>query len=316
MAVTEEFRQDVLEVLDEFTAQLENQSGTNATPIMPIEDVDKTVSMPAVKFDVDPRTNSRAVPQGYYQIPVSDFYALIDALAHEVSVATDDLVTLKANTEAAAQTAVDSATACDDVTTASENVNVTLVGMTVTVTDRTGTSRSQNLGFEIFRTYKTRALMKADAANVPEGKFVMIGNTDDPTDPDNATLWSRTSAEPTDTEHAFMFLSDLDQASSAAWADWLENMKPTITAATQNAVDAAANANAKAALAQTAASDADNARIAIEQNEQARQQHEAARQQAETKLLIYIELSKCFCNFSVVCGDFVRSFVVISFGRL
>ena len=56
MAVTEEFKQDVLEVLDEYTAQLENQSGQNATPVMPAEDADKTVSMPAVKFDVDPRT--------------------------------------------------------------------------------------------------------------------------------------------------------------------------------------------------------------------------------------------------------------------
>ena len=35
MAVTEEFKQDVLEVLDEYTAQLENQSGQNATPVMP-----------------------------------------------------------------------------------------------------------------------------------------------------------------------------------------------------------------------------------------------------------------------------------------
>jgi hypothetical protein len=283
MAVTEEFRQDVLEVLDGVTAQLENQSGTNATPIMPIEDVDKTVSMPAVKFDVDPRTNSRAVPQGYYQIPVSDFYALIDALAREVSVATDDLVTLKANTEAAAQTAVDSATACDEVTTASENVNVTLVGMTVTVTDRTGTSRSQNIGFEIFRTYKTRALMKADAANVPEGKFVMIGNTDDPTDPDNATLWSRTSAEASDPDNAFMFLSDLDQASSAAWADWLENMKPAIQQATADANTAAAAANAGATAANNAATAADNSRIAIEANEQTRQTAEQARVDAETQ---------------------------------
>ena len=34
------------------------------------------------------------------------------------------------------------------------------------------------------------------------------------------------------------------------------------------------------------------------------------------KLLIIIELCKPFYNFSVVCGDFVRSFVAILFGRL
>lgn len=283
MAVTDEFKQDVLEVLDEYTAQLENQSGPNATPIMPISDVDKTVSMPAVKFDSDPRVNSRATPQGYYQIPVSDFYALIDALAQEVSIATDDLVELKAATDQARQDTIAATEDAETATSGAENVDASLVGMTVTVTDRTGVSTSVNIGFEIFRTYKTKAAMRADAANVPEGRFVMIGNTDDPTDPDNATLWSRTAALPADTEHTFSLLSDLDQASSAAWADWLNNMKPAIEAATNAANTAASNANQKASLANTAATNADNSRLAIEANEQTRQQNEQARVSAETQ---------------------------------
>ena len=34
------------------------------------------------------------------------------------------------------------------------------------------------------------------------------------------------------------------------------------------------------------------------------------------KRLIIIELYKSFDDFSVVCGDFIRSFVIVLFGRL
>ena len=112
--------------------------------------------------------------------------------------------------------------------TAAGNVNAELNGMTVTITDREGEERSVNIGFEIYATYASKAAMNADAANVPEGKFVMIATTD-PTSADNATLWSRNSS-PAGSTTPFSFLSDLDQASSAAWADWLDNMKPTIEA--------------------------------------------------------------------------------------
>ncbi|WP_298980188.1 hypothetical protein [uncultured Parabacteroides sp.] len=44
--------------------------------------------------------------------------------------------------------------------------------------------------FNIFRTYRSIALMEADAANVPEGKFVLI-NTNDVEKPDNAKLYVR-----------------------------------------------------------------------------------------------------------------------------
>jgi hypothetical protein len=100
--------------------------------------------------------------------------------------------------------------------------------MTVSVTNRNGVTTSVNIGFEITEdhVYPTKSAMLADAANVQVGKFCMIA-TIDPTSPDNAQLWSRNSS-PATSDHPFTFLSDLDQASSSAWADWLNSMKPQI----------------------------------------------------------------------------------------
>lgn len=131
------------------------------------------------------------------------------------------------NAASAANTAagrVDSAiTAAEAATEGAENVNAQLSGMTVTITNREGTENSVNIGFEIYNTYPSVVAMNADAANVPTGKFVMIATTD-PTSADNAKLYGKNS------QGGFTFLSDLDQASSAAWADWLNNMKPQIEA--------------------------------------------------------------------------------------
>ena len=115
--------------------------------------------------------------------------------------------------------------AAQTATTGAERVNAQLDGMTVTITNRQGVSKSTNIGFEVYRTYSSVAAMNADAANVPQGKFVIIATTD-ATDPDNAKLYAKNS------QGGFTFLSDLDQASSAAWADWLDNMKPQIESAT------------------------------------------------------------------------------------
>lgn len=115
------------------------------------------------------------------------------------------------------------------------NVDAGLAGMTVTITDRNGVSRSVNIGFEITQdhVYSSIAAMNADAANVLPGQFCMIATTD-PTSTDNAQLWTRNSSSAT-SAHPFTFLSDLDQASSAAWADWMENYKPVIIADHQTA---------------------------------------------------------------------------------
>ena len=63
-------------------------------------------------------------------------------------------------------------------------------------------------GFEIYKTYRSVAAMNADAANVPDGKFVIIetGNTNDP---DNSKLYVRT----VDGEAPFEFVTDLSGAS-------------------------------------------------------------------------------------------------------
>ena len=230
MAVTEEFRNDVIEVLDSLTNALENQSGQNATPIMPEDEIDETVSMPAVKFSDNPLVNSRATPVGYRQVPVATFFNRIDALAQHVDDAASGVEELKQETAAARDGANQAAERADQATTAATNVNADLNGMTVTITNRQGVSTSANIGFEILQehVYPSIAAMNADAANVRAGQFCMIATTD-PTSPDNAQLWSRNSSEAT-SEKPFTFLSDLDQASSAAFADWLNNYKPVIEA--------------------------------------------------------------------------------------
>jgi len=124
----------------------------------------------------------------------------------------------------AARNADEKAQAADVATAGASRVNAQLFNMTVTITDRNGIPQSVNIGFEIYRTYQSVAAMNADAQNVPQGKFVIIATTD-PTSAENARLYCKNS------EGTFTFLSDLDQAASAAWADWLENMKPQIEAA-------------------------------------------------------------------------------------
>ena len=137
--------------------------------------------------------------------------------------------------QAATQAAQQATSDAQSATAGAERVNATLVGMTVTVTNRNGVSTQVNIGFEITpdHVYPSIAAMEADAANVLPGKFCMIATTDK-TSEDNAQLWSRNSSAAT-SEHPFTFLSDLDQASSAAFADWLNNYKPVIEADHQTA---------------------------------------------------------------------------------
>lgn len=156
------------------------------------------------------------------------------AVSDHTTAANDHTTAISDHTIAAA----DHTTASNDHTQAvtdhanvagAENVNAQLAGMTVTITDRQGVSTSVNIGFEIApeHVYASKAAMIADAANVLAGKFCMIATTD-PTATDNATLWSRNSQPASAGAQAFTFLSDLDQASSSAWADWMNNYKPVI----------------------------------------------------------------------------------------
>ena len=59
-------------------------------------------------------------------------------------------------------------------------------------------------GFSIYKTYETIVLMNADAANVPDGRFVLISN-DNVDDPDNAKLYVKDSG-------VFRFLVDMSGA--------------------------------------------------------------------------------------------------------
>lgn len=317
--VDKEFERQVVEVLQKYANALENESGTprGASLITTSAGLTNSISLPGVLYDSNPLTNEDAKAQAYVQIPWSVLADVLDrmntaAAAAETAVTGAETVNAELDEETAVltitdrdgvETSVDTAAAAkeakeewDDVykgqintatadaeaaTAAAERVNAQLSGMTVSVTNRNGQTTSVNIGFEIApeHVYASRTAMVADAANVLAGQFCMIA-TVDATDPDNATLWSRNSQLPT-AETTYTFLSDLDQASSAAWADWLENQKPLIEQATADANAAASAANTAASAANTAATNANTSRVAIEANEQTRQSNEQTRQTNE-----------------------------------
>lgn len=136
-----------------------------------------------------------------------------------------DLDTIKSQTTQAKDAALQAATEA-------ENVDADVNGTTVIITNRNGVQKTVNVGFAIDEdhVYESKNDMLDDAANVESGQFCIIATTTEPTDPDNATLWIRNS-RPSTAAEPYTFLSDLDQASAEAWADWLNNMKPQIEAA-------------------------------------------------------------------------------------
>ena len=202
--------------LAQYTRALESEGEVKGVTIITNPDsIRNTLTLPGVNYDTNPISNPNARASEYVQIP----YSVLSDTLDDMNAAVEWMNTYKPQVIQATDEA--------------DNVNAELVGMTVIVTDRQGTAHSTNIGFEVYRTYPSVSAMNADAANVPEGKFVMIA-TSDPTDPDNAKLYGKNS------QGGFTFLSDLDQASSAAWADWLDNMKPQIEDAT-DAANAAAD---------------------------------------------------------------------------
>lgn len=208
-------RQDVIDIITEYEAQYGSALGDGTVrELTPAELTDenlRVLTIPGMK----PST------QEWVQTNMANMMVPINN-------AVSDLTTLKAETIEAKNNANSAAASVNVAVTHAENVNATLVGATVTITDRTGTSRSVNIGFYIDpdHVYPSYNAMLADAGNVAAGQFCMIATTD-PTSTENAQLWSRNSSAAT-SEHPYTFLSDLDQASSAAWADWMENYKPTI----------------------------------------------------------------------------------------
>ena len=266
-----------LEGAEEYGAPLEDW--TKVPVISDESSIDDTMSVPGVQYSANPTITNNAKPQNFVQLHLATLFRKINNMLGTVTEALSDLGLIKTETIAAKDAANAATQAASQATAEAENVNAEITGMTVTITNRQGVSRSVDIGFDIYNVYGSVAAMNADAANVPKGKFVMIA-TEDPTSPENARLYGRNSNSASSAE-PFTFLSDLDQASSSAWADWMENQKPTIERATLNANNAAALATNKAGVAQTAADNADASRQAIESNEETRQAQERSREAAE-----------------------------------
>ena len=238
MAYTEQEKDKWVEIAQDTGVSIES-----GVPTLKLSELDNSVSIPGVKFtyiEYDSSGNATGFgkPETFAQMPLGT-----------IGIKTEAAQNAANNANAAA-------TRANAASDGAETVNATLVGMTVTVTDRSGQSTSVNIGFEITpdHVYSSRAEMMADAANVDAGKFCMIATTD-PTSTDNATLWSR-NTEPATSETPFTFLSDLDQAATHVWDDWNQNLRQSIVNATNDAIAAATNANSKAALADAAATNA------------------------------------------------------------
>jgi len=246
MAYTDQEKQKWVEIAQDTGSSIER-----GAPVLTLGELDTTVSIPGVKFssisyDEEGNVTGFGTPEKYAQLPLGTL-AIKTRSAQDAADAANTAADAANTAAARANTASDGA----------EKVDAEIEGMTVTITDRNGNSSSVNIGFEIYKTYESVAAMKADAKNVPSGKFVMIA-TADPTSTENAQLWAR-NAEPATSANPFTFLSDLDQAATHAWDDWNTNLRQGVVDATNSANTAATNANNKASAANTAATNANTA---------------------------------------------------------
>lgn len=304
MAVTEEFIEQVSEALDQLGYSVEQEEDV----ISDVSQIDDDVTLPGIRVQGGAMTGyvsmKLAVLKQYLDNTVQTIQQTWDAWFSDVlptgvrsiwntwfgtsdqegvrktwgdwfTARSTEWGSLKVDAQAATTRANSAASSAEGATAGAENVNAGIQGFTVTITDRNGVSRSVDIGFDIYRTYPSVAAMNADAANVPQGKFVIIATTDK-TSEDNAKMYVKNS------QGSFSFLCDLDQASSSAWSDWLNNMKPAIEQATTDANNAAANANNKAALANDKASLAnEKAALANEKAAYANNQGDYAKAQGD-----------------------------------
>ncbi len=97
----------------------------------------------------------------------------------------------------------------------------------LTVVNRAGVSTTKEVGFRIAYTYESVAAMVADAANVEEGRFVMIAG--DVEDEDTGKLYVRNS-NAASSSNPFTFLTDLSGAQG------LKGDTPVITADSDGAI--------------------------------------------------------------------------------
>lgn len=226
MAVTDEFIEQVSEALDELGYSVEQEHDV----IDDVSQLNDDVTLPGIRVD------GSGTMTGYVSMKLAVLRTYLSNLWNAWFPGTQsEWNTLKRDAQEATSAANNAASAANTATTYAERVNATMDGMEITVTDRNGNSVTKNIGFDMVGTYATVALMNADAANVAEGKFVIIA-TDDPTAAENARLYVR-NANAATSQNPFSFCADLDQASAAAWADWLNNMKPEIEQAIRTAAD-------------------------------------------------------------------------------
>ena len=276
-----------LNALAQFSDALEQDMGARGCEVVTnLETIKQVLSLPGVRYNANPITTPTAMAQAYVQIPysilaqaledmqraASEASSSVDNVQTALGLAAADHTTATTDHTAAIQDhalysndhtraegdhaiavsdhsqAATDHTACVNAMSGANNVNAQLNGMTVTITNRQGASSSVNIGFEIYNTYSSVTAMNADASNVPLGKFVMIATTD-PTSAENARLYGKNS------QGGFTFLSDLDQASSSAWAEWMNTQKPAIEQATGDANTAAESANQAAEAARQAVED-------------------------------------------------------------
>ena len=196
MAVTEEFREQVLEVLNDtgYNAEAEEQIITS------LEDLDEDTTIPGIK-----RVDGALQSYTMLALPVIKDY--IDDKTG-TPIANANAAATAANTAAgAANTATTNA---NTATAGAEKVNALLStsggAVILTVTDRNNNSVSREVGFRIAKTYASVAAMNADAAHVDEGRFVMVASE---VEPENGQLYVRNAAT---AETAFTLIADLSGA--------------------------------------------------------------------------------------------------------
>ena len=206
MAYSDQEKDKWIEIAQDTGVNLEEK---DSVPVLSLNDMDSTVSIPGVKFthisyDASGNATIDGKPEYYAQLPLG-------TLAIKTNAA-----------QAAADAANQAAQGALAATTAAENVDAALssdnVGAVIlTVTDRNGQQTSKEVGFRISATFTTTDDMYAHAADVAYGRFVLIDGDVELTD--TGKLYVRTFIPaaipeegedyPTDT---FAFLADLSGA--------------------------------------------------------------------------------------------------------
>lgn len=184
--------------LSQLSDSLENTEGARGCIVVTdLDAMKRTLVIPGVNYDKDPIANADAVASQYVQIPLSVLSDVLEVMQQAAASST----TAAGNAERAAADAL-------SAVSGAENVDARLSApdgiVTLTVTDRTGTVTSMEVGFYISKTYASVAAMNADAANVKTGRFVMIAGSVD--DQDTAKLFVKNSSG------SFTYLTDLSGA--------------------------------------------------------------------------------------------------------